>query len=32
MSGYARIRRGYAPIGAILLERALALLRTEVWW
>ena len=32
MSGYARIRRGYAAIGAILLERALAFLRTEVWW
>jgi multidrug resistance efflux pump len=32
MSGYARIRSGYAAIGAILLERALALLRTEVWW
>jgi multidrug resistance efflux pump len=32
MSGYARIHRGDAAIGAILLERALALLRTEVWW
>ncbi len=32
MSGHARIRRGYSPIGALLLERALALLRTEVWW
>jgi putative peptide zinc metalloprotease protein len=32
MSGHARIRSGYAAIGAILLERALAFLRTEVWW
>ena len=32
MTGHARIRRGYSPIGALLLERALALLRTEVWW
>ena len=32
MSGYARIRSGYTAIGAILLERALAFLRTEVWW
>jgi multidrug resistance efflux pump len=32
MSGHARIRRGSATIGKILVERALALLRTEVWW
>jgi multidrug efflux pump subunit AcrA (membrane-fusion protein) len=32
MTGYARISSGRRTIGAIVLERALRLLRTEYWW
>lgn len=32
MSGYARIYTGRRRIGAILLDRALRLFRTEFWW
>lgn len=32
MSGYARIHTGRRPLGAILLDRAMLLLRTEFWW
>jgi multidrug efflux pump subunit AcrA (membrane-fusion protein) len=32
MTGYARVYTGRRPIGAILVERALRMLRTEFWW
>jgi multidrug resistance efflux pump len=32
MTGYARVETGRRPIGAILLDRALRLVRTELWW
>ena len=32
MTGHARIHLGPQPIGAILIDRALRLLRTEFWW
>jgi multidrug resistance efflux pump len=32
MTGHARIYTGRRPIGAILFDRAVRLLRTELWW
>ena len=32
MTGHARVCTGARPVGAILLDRALRLLRTEFWW
>jgi len=32
MSGYARIYTGRRSVGAILVDRAMRLLRTEFWW
>jgi multidrug efflux pump subunit AcrA (membrane-fusion protein) len=32
MTGYARIETGRRPIGAILIDRMLRLVRTEFWW
>lgn len=32
MTGYARIETGRRPIGAILVDRAMRLLRPEFWW
>lgn len=32
MTGYARIATGRRPIGAIILDRAMRLVRTEFWW
>ena len=32
MTGYARILRGRRPIGEILVDRVLRVLRTEFWW
>jgi multidrug resistance efflux pump len=32
MTGHARVSTGARPVGAILLDRALRLLRTEFWW
>jgi multidrug efflux pump subunit AcrA (membrane-fusion protein) len=32
MTGYARVETGRRPIGAILLDRILRLVRTEFWW
>jgi multidrug resistance efflux pump len=32
MGGYARIYTGSRPIGAVLLDRAVRLFRTEFWW
>jgi hypothetical protein len=32
MTGYARIDTGRHPIGAILVDRALRLVRPEFWW
>jgi hypothetical protein len=32
MTGQARVYTGARPVGAILLDRALRLLRTEFWW
>ena len=32
MNGHARIYTGRRPIGAIIVDRAMRLLRTEFWW
>jgi hypothetical protein len=32
MTGHARVYTGRRPIGAILLDRAVRALRTELWW
>jgi multidrug efflux pump subunit AcrA (membrane-fusion protein) len=32
MTGHARVYTGRRPVGAILLDRALRLVRTEFWW
>jgi multidrug efflux pump subunit AcrA (membrane-fusion protein) len=32
MTGYARISTGPRPVGEVLLDRTLRLLRTELWW
>ncbi len=32
MTGYARILLGPRPLGELLVNRALRLLRTEFWW
>jgi multidrug efflux pump subunit AcrA (membrane-fusion protein) len=32
MTGYARVETGRRPIGAIVLDRVLRLVRTEFWW
>lgn len=32
MTGQARISTGRRPLGEILLDRTLRLLRTEFWW
>jgi len=32
MSGYARIYTGERPVGAVVLDAALRLFRTEFWW
>jgi multidrug efflux pump subunit AcrA (membrane-fusion protein) len=32
MTGYARIQTGRRSVGAILLDRGLRYVRTELWW
>jgi multidrug efflux pump subunit AcrA (membrane-fusion protein) len=32
MTGHARVYTGRRPVGAILLDRVLRLVRTEFWW
>jgi hypothetical protein len=32
LTGYAHVACGYRPIGGIIAERLLRLLRTEYWW